>query len=245
MPMFVSKESIAFSLVLADRIPGKNALDSENNENPKDLADIEFGNYLAEMSISHELRARPEQDSNAATKEPKKTEENALDDSRAYNPKMPMLTKQGFLDLSAIEYLVNPDKALDYLRNALEEYKIWKELGEMPRIVLPNNSLPKASQIKSKATQEENSGCEDLSSMSMSAPPFPVRTSKDQDGKQVKTTKDEFHEVDLQEKESSTNAAAEVADEKEVENKIEEKQEEENLRLDFERKNSANESIVD
>ena len=60
-----------------------------------------------------------------------------------FNANMPMISRQGFMDVCAIEYLRDPDSAHEYLRKAVGEYGVWKELGDMPRSVLPEKSIPK------------------------------------------------------------------------------------------------------
>jgi hypothetical protein len=157
------------------------------------------------MSISHELRVRLGDDSNdepGKLQETSQSGEVAIDGNLSYNPKMPMLTRQGFLDLSAIEYLVNPTKALDYLRKAIEEYGIWKELGEMPKSVLPNNSLPKASRFKAKEAPEGSNEIEEVKETQLGIPPpLPKRTHIENQSADTTIAKDVFDEVDLKEKE--------------------------------------------
>jgi len=60
-----------------------------------------------------------------------------------FNANMPMISRQGFIDVCAIEYLKDPSSAHEYLRKAVGEYGVWKELVEMPRDVLPEKSIPK------------------------------------------------------------------------------------------------------
>jgi hypothetical protein len=146
------------------------------------------------MSISHELRVRADHDSSDSAE----SKDAAAPEIQVYSPKMPMLTKQGFLDLSAIEYLVNPDKALDYLRKAVTEYGIWKELGEIPRTVLPNNSLPKALKIKDNVGQEGSSELEEVKKTQLGPPPLPVRNVVAKP--KTPGMKDEFDDVDLEKK---------------------------------------------
>lgn len=188
---------------------GKNSLDAEGGENHKEVADLEFGIYLADLSISHKLMVRPksatpEEIDGAEMIEPKSPAKERVKDTTNFGANMPILSRQGFIDLSAIEYLVSPTKGHEYLQKAIAEYGIWKQLGELPRSVLPDNSLPKASQIKSKATdaEVEEAGKEEEKEKAISAmpPPLPTRTNTGLSEKKVEAPvveKEQFHEVDL------------------------------------------------
>jgi hypothetical protein len=57
---------------------------------------------------------------------------------------MSMLSRQGFIDLSVIEYLRDPEAGYQHLKHGTEALGIWKKLGiTMPRSVLPEASIPK------------------------------------------------------------------------------------------------------
>ncbi|CAG8957252.1 hypothetical protein HYFRA_00009454 [Hymenoscyphus fraxineus] len=138
----------------------KNSLDAEGGENHKEIADLEFGIYLADLSISHKLMVRAksatqEEIEGTELVEPKSPASLRVKEHMNFGANMPILSRQGFIDLSAIEYLVSPTKGHEYLQKAIDEYGIWKQLGKLPRSMLPDNSLPKASQIRSKATDAE------------------------------------------------------------------------------------------
>jgi len=62
---------------------------------------------------------------------------------------MPMISRQGFIDVSALEYLGNPDRAYVCVRQAMNEYGIWRELGKMPRQMLPENPFVKEAKGRS------------------------------------------------------------------------------------------------
>jgi hypothetical protein len=161
------------------------------------------------MSISHELRVRADHESNDDSA---KASDAASNEIPVYSPKMPMLTKQGFLDLSAIEYLVNPDKALDYLRKAVTEHGIWKELGEMPRSVLPNNSLPKVSKIKASAVEDGNDKREEVQATKLAPPALPMRNVVAKP--KTPGMKDEFDDIDLEKRTASEPVSVKEASDK-------------------------------
>lgn len=54
-------------------------------------------------------------------------------------PGMPSLTRQGFIDLQAIEILSEPDQAVDRLNRVLAHYGIWQTWGPLPRSILPTH----------------------------------------------------------------------------------------------------------
>lgn len=146
----------------------------------------------------------PEEVEGAEMIEPKSPAKERVKESMSFGANMPILSRQGFIDLSAIEYLVSPTKGHEYLQKAIAEYGIWKQLGELPRAMLPDNSLPKASQIKSKATDAEvkEAGKEEEKEKAISAmpPPLPTRTNTGLSEKKFEAPvveKEQFHEVDL------------------------------------------------
>lgn len=52
-----------------------------------------------------------------------------------------MLSRAGFIAIGAFETLANPDRAYSHLRLAMNEYGVWRELGKMPRNVLPERKV--------------------------------------------------------------------------------------------------------
>lgn len=54
-----------------------------------------------------------------------------------------MLSRQGFLDLGAIEYLRDPSRGHEYIKSISRTFGIWTELGNIPRTILPEASIPK------------------------------------------------------------------------------------------------------
>lgn len=76
--------------------------------------------------------------------EPSSAVEKRIRKSISFKPNMPMLSRQGFIDLMNIEYHKDIDQAHEYLKRAIKAYGIWKELGEMPRDILPDQSMSTA-----------------------------------------------------------------------------------------------------
>lgn len=70
--------------------------------------------------------------------EPSSAVEDRIKESLRFSANMPMLQRQGFIDLGAIEYLREPTRGHRCLVIVVESYGIWSELGEMPRGVLPS-----------------------------------------------------------------------------------------------------------
>ncbi|KAG9232617.1 hypothetical protein BJ875DRAFT_466276 [Amylocarpus encephaloides] len=171
----------------------KNALASEAGENHKDVADLEFSIYLADLSIPHKLGVRskstPPPETYAELKSPV---EARVKNHIKLDANMPMLSRQSFIDLSAIEYLVSPTKAHEYLQKALSEYGVWTDLGELPRNVLPKISLHKASQIKYTAPKKDESEDKETGGLTL-----PIRLNGGAKKVQALMEKEEFHEVDL------------------------------------------------
>ncbi|RKF53781.1 hypothetical protein OnM2_102011 [Erysiphe neolycopersici] len=107
----------------------------------KDVADLELGLYFSERSISHTLTARPIEVETNKGKSPVKVSSSDVKKKRSKNANqnMPLLSRQGFIDLCASEYLKDPSMAYQYLMNALHELRVWRELGDLPRSVLPSS----------------------------------------------------------------------------------------------------------
>ncbi|POS82973.1 hypothetical protein EPUL_005984 [Erysiphe pulchra] len=105
----------------------------------KEVADLELGLYFSERSISHILTTRPIELETNKRKSSLKVSSSEIKKkkSKNVNQNMPLLSRQGFIDLCASEYLKDPSMAYQYLMNALHELKVWRELGDLPRSVLP------------------------------------------------------------------------------------------------------------
>ncbi|RKF74331.1 hypothetical protein GcM1_240115 [Golovinomyces cichoracearum] len=140
----------------------KMALAKAAGASSKDIADLELGLYFSQHSISHILIARPA--------EPKKTKAHSKKLSNsAINEKMPLLLRQGFIDICAYDYLVDPSLAYQYLINVLQELKVWKELGDLPRSTLPTSPkiqiLPYQPEIEKMPLETPKIMCEEVVSL--------------------------------------------------------------------------------
>lgn len=123
---------------------GRYAYESDGGEQSKDVADLELGLYYADLNISHTLMIRPKDSTpKHSLDEPSSAVEERIKDSLRFSANMPMLSRQGFIDLGAIEYLREPTKGHKYLILVITKYGIWTELGDMPRSVLPEVSISK------------------------------------------------------------------------------------------------------
>ncbi|KUJ11387.1 uncharacterized protein LY89DRAFT_739575 [Mollisia scopiformis] len=150
----------------------KRTLQSDDGDNSKDIADFELGLYFSDNNISHNLNVRPKTSSdNDSIDEPTSAVEKRIRQSISFKPNMPMLSRQGFIDLINIEYHKDLDKAHEGLNRAIKAYGIWKELDEMPRSVLPDQS--KSTALKSVVEVGEND--ESAEELEMPPPALPIR----------------------------------------------------------------------
>ncbi|KAI6246921.1 hypothetical protein HI914_05072 [Erysiphe necator] len=122
----------------------------------KDVADLELGLYFAEREIPFTLAARPIELETSGGNSPEKplNSKTKKKNSKDVNKNMPLLSRQGFIDLSASEYLKDPSMAYQYIMNALHELKVWKELGDLPRSVLP--IFPMNNQDQDQEEEEDS-----------------------------------------------------------------------------------------
>ncbi|KAH7354663.1 hypothetical protein BKA65DRAFT_394945, partial [Rhexocercosporidium sp. MPI-PUGE-AT-0058] len=111
----------------------KKALDREESEHSKEVADLELSLYFNDLSISHNLSVRVRDPSDSSDEEPQSAVEGKIRNSLRFNANMPMISRQGFIDVCAVKYLKDPTKAHGYLGKVVKEYGIWEELGDIPR----------------------------------------------------------------------------------------------------------------
>ncbi|KAI1000120.1 hypothetical protein K3495_g8076 [Podosphaera aphanis] len=128
----------------------------------KDVADLELGLYFSQRDISHTLIARPTEDNaNKAILFNKPVNSDLVKgDPIKVDHNMPLLSRQGFIDICTFEYLKDPAIAHQYLMNALQELGVWKELGDLPRSVLPSSPRIPSFQ-SSRETDTENNNLTD------------------------------------------------------------------------------------
>jgi hypothetical protein len=136
---------------------GKYALESDGGEQSKDVADLELSLYYAHLNISHTLKIRSKFSSpDDSVKKPTSAVEGRIKESMRISANMPMLSRQGFTDLGAIEYLRDPSKGHEYLKSIIKKYNIWTELGDIPRSALPESSIPKTLLAEKMEAEPEN-----------------------------------------------------------------------------------------
>jgi hypothetical protein len=147
-------------------ITGKQALETGSGDlRRQEVADLELGLYFSDLNISHTLVIRPKisspyspsaDDNDPPPPTPTSAVEERIKESMRFSANMPMLSRQGFIDLSALEYLRDPEAGYRHLKHGVEVLGIWKELGiPMPRSVLPEMSIPKVLRNELDDLKEE------------------------------------------------------------------------------------------
>ncbi|CZR65903.1 uncharacterized protein PAC_15803 [Phialocephala subalpina] len=157
---------------------GKKTLGGDTTDSSKDMADLELGLYCSDHNISHILSVRTKTPTSPDTSEPPTSAvEQRIRQSISFKPNMPMLSRQGFIDLMTIEYLKDLDLAHEYLGRAVKEYGIWKELGTLPRGVLPEDSeaVEKAARVREVENTPETEGQSNEEEVELPAPALPIR----------------------------------------------------------------------
>ncbi|EPQ65619.1 Bgt-4226 [Blumeria graminis f. sp. tritici] len=122
----------------------------------KDVADLELELFFSQRNISHILAARPaelEQNGRKIQDKPLEVAPRART-STDVSLNMPLLLRQGFIDICAHDYLQDPMIAHQYLMNVVQELGVWKELGDLPRSVFPSLEIP-SFQITREAEKTE------------------------------------------------------------------------------------------
>lgn len=160
-------------------------------DSSKDMADFELGLYFQDNNISHTLRVRSKTPTS-----PKKEVTSAVGrrirQSISFKPNMPLLSKQGFVDLMKIEYCKDFDLAYQYLRRAIQAYGIWTELGEMPRSVFPE-LLSTVGKPQGETLEEKfDQGSDEIEESYMTPPSSPTRLRGEQSKVEAWIRDDEF-----------------------------------------------------
>lgn len=121
---------------------------------------------------------------------------------------MPTISRQGFIDLSAIEYLVDTSKAYEHLGRAVSIYGIWKDLGKMPRTVFPESSIPNVLQVEEES-KDGNVGQVQVQKSTKPAVSDPKCNMKVKGGEQkveALSKGDEFVDVDFTKEEEKVKS---------------------------------------
>jgi hypothetical protein len=155
--------------ILMRLLTGKQAFETGSGDLRRlEVADLELGLYFSDLNISHTLVIRPKisspyspsaDDNDPPPPTPTSAVEERIKESMRFSANMPMLSRQGFIDLSALEYLRDPEAGYGHLKRGVEVLGIWKELGiPMPRSVLPEMSIPKVLRNELDDVTEEKEG---------------------------------------------------------------------------------------
>lgn len=114
--------------------------------NPQDLADYNLREEYINFSIDHVMAPRPPSTPNTDIRDAYSSLRNIMPPA-IFNSiptgksisgnQMPLLTRRGFIDSCANELLYYPNAGFSGVAKAARHYGIWRELGDMPRNVMP------------------------------------------------------------------------------------------------------------
>jgi hypothetical protein len=116
--------------------------------NPQDIADYQLRQEYINFSIDHVMAPRPPSAPNTDIRSSFSSLRNIsssfskiLDSVPTGNSisgnQMPLLTRRGFIDSCANEFLYYPNEGFNCVTKAARHYGIWRELGDIPRNVFP------------------------------------------------------------------------------------------------------------
>ncbi|KAJ8061449.1 hypothetical protein OCU04_009267 [Sclerotinia nivalis] len=118
----------------------------------QEIADLELGIFFKSNEISHTLSVRHA--SNLPPPSPSPTAGERIRRSISLGANMPMLSRQGFIDVMGMEMLRDPDEGHKRLSGVVSDYAVWKELGEMPRSCFLERRVEKGGRGKRKSLLE-------------------------------------------------------------------------------------------
>lgn len=117
--------------------------------NPRDLADYQLRQEYINFSIDHVMAPRPPSAPNTDLRSSFSSLRNIVPPSLSQifdsiptgssisGNQMPLLTRRGFIDSCANEFLYYPNAGFSCVTKAARHYGIWRELGDMPRNIMP------------------------------------------------------------------------------------------------------------
>lgn len=115
--------------------------------NSEDLADYEFRTILENFSFEFTLRPRPTTPNNdmqnllggipGLTSSFSKMLSSSINMPPLSGGQMPCLTRKGFIDICTVEMLAKPSLGWRYINLVAKHYNIWREWGDYPRSLLP------------------------------------------------------------------------------------------------------------
>jgi len=139
--------------------------EKESGEASLDLADLELDLYFSDLDVPHTLTTRQKSSSVAIENteeneeiEPLSAVEERVRVGMRFGANMPMLSRQGFIDLAKREYLKDLEAGWVCLKRVRQEYGIWNELGDMPRNVLPGVEVGEKEEERPLSPPRSNSG---------------------------------------------------------------------------------------
>ncbi|APA13411.1 hypothetical protein sscle_11g081810 [Sclerotinia sclerotiorum 1980 UF-70] len=118
----------------------------------QEIADLELGIFFKCNEISHTLSVRHA--SNLPPPSPSPTAGERIRRSISLGANMPMLSRQGFIDVMGMEMLRDPDEGHKRLSGVVSDYAIWKELGAVPRSCFLERKVEKGGRGKRKSLLE-------------------------------------------------------------------------------------------
>ncbi|KFY68401.1 hypothetical protein V496_01108 [Pseudogymnoascus sp. VKM F-4515 (FW-2607)] len=117
--------------------------------NPQDFADYQLRQEYINLSVDHVMAPRPPAAPNTDLRSSFSSLRNIIPPSLSQifdsiptgnsisGNQMPLLTRRGFIDICATEFLYYPNAGFSYVTKAVRHYGIWREFGDVPRNVMP------------------------------------------------------------------------------------------------------------
>ncbi|ELR09458.1 hypothetical protein GMDG_04018 [Pseudogymnoascus destructans 20631-21] len=138
--------------------------------NPQDFADYQLRQEYINLSIDHVMAPRPPSAPNTDLRSSFSSLRNIVPPSLSKifdsvptgssisGNQMPLLTRRGFMDSCANEFLYYPNDGFSCVTKAARHYGIWRELGDVPRnvfpAVAPKELLDRVKMINIEATRK-------------------------------------------------------------------------------------------
>lgn len=148
--------------VLIRKMPniGKSNLKSNSMYAAEDMADIELKTIFECYYIEHKVVVR----NPSARQVP--------------SGGMPLLSLAGFTDIMGIDYAESADVRLPGLNNALRHYRVWPEMGPVPRHVLPAATPPEVRKRMDEAAARIRQAVQDVVDASVLRARMQAQTSQ-------------------------------------------------------------------
>jgi hypothetical protein len=101
-----------------------------------------LGLHFSDLNVPHILATRHKAWSpHERLEEPTSAAEGRIKESMRFIANMPMLSRQGFINLGSRDYLRDASQGFVYLGRAILQYGIWSKLGPIPGICCPGAPL--------------------------------------------------------------------------------------------------------